>query len=58
LIDISDGALAVAKKNYDHCIEHNQIDKNMDVIIEEGNLFSSFGLDQYLNSERFLSVQE
>ncbi len=45
LIDISEDALAVAKKNYEYCIEHNQIDKSVDVIIEKGNLFSSSSLD-------------
>ncbi len=39
LIDISEDALAVAKKNYDYCIEHNQIDKNIDVTLSQWNLF-------------------
>ena len=39
LIDISEDALAVAKKNYDHCILHHQIDKNIDVILSQWNLF-------------------
>ena len=48
LIDISEDALAVAKKNYDYCIEKNQIDKSINVVIEKGNLFSSPGLDSGL----------
>jgi release factor glutamine methyltransferase len=58
LIDISEDALAVAQKNYDYCLEHNQIDKSVDVMIEKGNLFSSPDLDHYLNSDRFLPAQE
>ncbi|AKH32659.1 Release factor glutamine methyltransferase [candidate division SR1 bacterium Aalborg_AAW-1] len=48
LIDISEDALAVAKKNYNYCIVHNQIDKSVDVMIEKGNLFSSPALDSGL----------
>jgi hypothetical protein len=58
LIDISEDALVVAKKNYDYCIEYSHIDKSMNIIIEKGNLFSSSGLDECLDSERFLLAQE
>ncbi len=39
LIDISEDALIVAKKNYDHCITHDQIDKDLHVILSQWNLF-------------------
>jgi hypothetical protein len=35
LIDISEDALVVAKKNYDYCIEKDQIEKNIDVILSQ-----------------------
>jgi len=45
LIDISEDALAVAKKNYESLIEDGKIDDQIEVFVEEGNLFSSPGLD-------------
>ncbi len=41
LIDISDEALAVAKKNYEYCIEHHQINKSIDVVVSLWNLFDT-----------------
>ncbi len=39
LIDISEGALEVAKQNYNHCLTQWQIDPSIEVVIEKGNLF-------------------
>ena len=46
LIDISEDALGVTKKNYGFLIEHGHIDRDISVVIEKGNLFSSPGLDE------------
>lgn len=48
LIDISEGALQVAKQNYEHCLTEWQISSSIDVVIEKGNLFSSSWLDHRL----------
>jgi release factor glutamine methyltransferase len=39
LIDISEGALEVARHNYDHLLTQWQIDPSIEVVIEKGNLF-------------------
>lgn len=39
LIDISEDALVVAKKNYDYCIVHDQINKSVNVTLSQWNLF-------------------
>ena len=41
LIDISEGALEVAKKNYQHCLIQWQIDQLISVVIGKGNLFDT-----------------
>lgn len=41
LIDISEGALEVAKKNYEHCLTQWQIDPLISVVIGKGNLFDT-----------------
>lgn len=58
MIDISDDALFVAKKNYNYLVEEEKIEKEIEVVIEKGNLFTSPGLDLYLHSDRFLSTQK
>gem|GEM_PF-7014894 len=51
LIDISEDALAVAKKNYEFLTEHGQIDREIEVFIEKGDLLSSPSLDRRLQAE-------
>lgn len=58
LIDISEGALEVAQKNYKHCLTEWQIDSSIDVVIEKGNLFSSPLLESYLWSSPTLLAKE
>ncbi len=57
LIDISEDALGVTKKNYDFLIEHGHIDRDISVVIEKGNLFSSHALDEK-NFSGFLTKGE
>lgn len=51
LIDISEGALEVANKNYDHCLTQWQIDPLISVVIGKGNLFDTSIVSAQNNQE-------
>ena len=47
LIDISDGALEVAKGNYKGLVESKDIDESINVVISKGNLFDTEVISQW-----------
>lgn len=57
LIDISEGALEVAKENYKFLVDHGDIDKNIQVVVSKGNLFDREVIENYHTADRDSSTR-